>query len=113
MWKGQLEFVLPKRKRLTRGHHAALPYRELPDFMEKLAQQETLAASAPKFTILMAARTSEALFAQWEEFDFERALWTIPAARMKAGKEHGVLLPGAVVDLLHSWEQGAGPVFSY
>jgi integrase len=111
IWKGHLALILPARNRLTRGHHAALPYDDLPDFMEKLGAQNSMGASALQLTILTATRTSEALNATWEEFDFDRAIWTILAARMKAGKEHRIPLSSAVVALLQSWEPGEGYVF--
>jgi integrase len=111
IWKGHLALILPARSRLTRGHHAALPYDDLPDFMVKLATQNSMGASALQLTILTATRTSEALNATWEEFDFDRAIWTIPATRMKAGKEHRIPLSSAVVALLQSWQPGTGYVF--
>jgi integrase len=83
---------LPKRQRLTRGHHAAMNHAELPVFMSDLQARQTTAALALEFTILTAARSGEVLGARWDELDLDRALWTVPAQRMKAGREHRVPL---------------------
>lgn len=99
-WRGHLEQLLPKRQRLSRGHHAALPYDAVPAFMRRLRKAESPAARALEFTVLTAARTGETLGALWSEFDLEKRIWTIPATRMKAGAEHRVPLDKRVIDLL-------------
>lgn len=86
-WTGHLALILPARQRLSRGHHAAMPFDQVPAHMAKLKSQAPLSARALEFTILTASRTGEALKARWDEFDLERAVWTIPASRMKAAKE--------------------------
>jgi integrase len=91
-WRGHLDQLLPKRQRLTRGHHAAMNYAELPDFMRDLQTRQATAALALEFAVLTAGRSGEVLGAQWSEFDLDRAIWTIPATRMKAGREHRVPL---------------------
>lgn len=91
-WRGHLDQVLPKRQKLTRGHHTALPYDTVPRFMEDLRTRPATAARALEFVILNASRTSEALGAKWNEIDLEKKLWTIPADRMKAAREHRVPL---------------------
>jgi integrase len=92
-WRGHLDQLLPKRRRLTRGHHAALPYDKLPDFMAKLRKQEQpVAALALEFAVLTAARTSEVVNARWSEIDVDKGLWEIPPERMKAGRPHRVPL---------------------
>ena len=91
-WRGHLDQLLPKRQRLTRGHHAAMSYAELPGFMSDLKSRQATAALALEFAILTAARSGEVLGARWEEFDLDRAVWTVPAMRMKAGREHRVPL---------------------
>jgi integrase len=101
-WRGHLDHILPKRTRLSRGHHAALPYADLPAFMASLADREAIAARALEFTILTAARSGETLGATWAEIDLDAALWTIPAIRMKAGKEHRVPLSPAALVILHT-----------
>jgi integrase len=91
-WRGHLDQLLPKRQRLTRGHHAAMPYAKLPTFMSDLQGRQGTAALALEFAILTAARSGEVLGARWDEFDLDEAVWTVPAARMKAGREHRVPL---------------------
>jgi integrase len=68
-------------------HHPALPFAELPVFMADLRERDSISAHALEFTILTAARTSEAIGAKWAEIDLESAVWSIPAERMKGAKE--------------------------
>jgi len=91
-WRGHMDQLLPKRQRLTRGHHAAMSYVDLPAFMADLQARQATAARALEVAILTAARSGEVLGAQWDEFDLDRAIWTVPATRMKAGREHRVPL---------------------
>ena len=91
-WRGHLDQLLPKRQQLTRGHHAAMDYADVPAFIADLQGRQATAAQALEFAILTAARSGEVLGARWAEFDLERAIWTIPAARMKASREHRVPL---------------------
>jgi integrase len=100
-WRGHIENLLPKRSKVQRvEHHAALPYGEIAAFMAELREQEGIAASALEFAILTAARTGEVIGARWEEFNLAQRLWTIPGARMKAGKEHRVPLSGAAIAVI-------------
>lgn len=99
-WRGHLKTLLPARQRLTRGHHAALPYDELPAFMAELRARHSTAALAMELAILTATRSGEVLNAQWNEFDLDKAIWTIPAIRMRAGHEHRVPLTARAVDFL-------------
>jgi integrase len=108
-WRGHLDQLLPKRQRLTRGHHAAMNYAELPEFMSDLQARLGTATRALEFTILTAARSSEVLGARWEEIDLDRAVWTIPATRMKAGRQHRVPLSQSaleIVKLMHESRNG-------
>ena len=91
-WRGHLDKILPARQRLSRGHHTALSYAHVPVFLEQLRRRKATAAMALEFLILTAARTGEVLGATWAEVDFEKQTWTIPATRMKAGREHRVPL---------------------
>jgi integrase len=100
-WKGHLDQVLPSRSSIAKvEHHAALPYRELPGFMQELRTREGVAARAVEFTILTAARTGEVIGAQWDEIDPTTATWKIPAGRMKGSREHRVPLSARAVELL-------------
>ena len=107
-WRGHIAEILPKRSKLTRGHHTAMPYEGVPDFLGKLRARQALAALALEFTILTAARSGEVLGATWAEVDLETAVWTIPAVRMKAGKEHRVPLSARAVAILEQ----VGPIGS-
>jgi integrase len=99
-WRGHLALILPKRQKLSRGHHAAMPYGELPEFIAKLRATETIHALALEFLILTAGRAGEVLGATWDEIDSEAKVWVIPAARMKAGREHRVPLSGRAMEIV-------------
>ncbi len=100
-WKGNLEHVLHKPDALTRTtHHAAMPHAAVAPFMKKLAAVDGIGARALEFTVLTACRSGEARGATWDEIDLDSALWVIPAARMKSGKEHRVPLSDKVVTIL-------------
>jgi integrase len=97
----QLMKKLPKLPQSKRPqNHPSLPYDEIGAFMASLRQQQGIAACALEFTILTAARTAETLGMQWPEIDLPRAVWTIPAERMKSGREHRVPLSRAAVAVL-------------
>lgn len=99
-WRGHLNHLLPRPLKLARGHHAAMPYEEVPAFIGKLRAREAIAALAPEFCILTAARSGEVLGLRWPEIDFDRKIWTVPAERMKGGREHRVpLAPSAIASL--------------
>jgi integrase len=99
-WRGHLALFLPKPKKLSRGHHAALPFGELPAFVAQLRESDSVGALALEFLILTAARTGEVLGAQWSEVDLDAKLWTVPAARMKAAREHRVPLTARALAIL-------------
>ena len=110
-WRGHLDHLLPKRQKLSRGHHTALPVPAVPAFMAQLRARPAMAARSLEFTVLTAARTGETLGARWGEIDLEAAVWTVPATRMKAGREHRVPLSALAVALLRALEplRGEGP----
>jgi integrase len=89
-WNGNLQYALPTLRK--HEHHEALPFAEMSQFMGKLAKVKSVAARALQFTILTAVRSSEARLAVWDEINFDTRGWTIPAARMKAKKDHVVPL---------------------
>lgn len=100
-WKGALEHALPKKSKVAPvKHHAALDYTEITAFVAELRQREGVAAQALQFAILTAARTGEVLGATWREIDLDKRLWTVPAARMKAGREHRVPLSEAAIAII-------------
>jgi integrase len=99
-WKGHLDHLLPARKRLTKGHHAAIPFVDLPDFLGDLRANTSVAARGLEFLILTAARSGEVFGATWSEMDLPNKVWTVPASRMKAEREHRVPLSDAAIKVL-------------
>lgn len=99
-WRGHLAQILPMRTKLSRGHHRAAGYAEVPEFIGGLKARRAVAAPALEFTILTAARTGEVIGATWSEVDLDRAIWTVPADRMKAAREHRVPLSARAVEIL-------------
>lgn len=100
-WKGHLDHLLPKPSRVKKtNHHAALPYAEAPAFAKLLRQQEGASARALRLVILTASRTNEVIAARKSEFDLQAKIWTIPAERMKAKREHRVPLSSAALELV-------------
>ena len=91
--------VLPAVK-ANRQHHDAMPWSDVPAFFAELGERSATAAKALQFTILTASRTSEVLDMTWPEIDFEASLWTVPAIRMKGGKEHRVPLTEEMLAIL-------------
>ena len=100
-WKGHLENLLPAKAKVAPVQNfAAIAYTDLPGFMAELAKTGSIGVLALRFAILTATRTGEVIGARWDEIDLDNKLWTIPAARMKAGKEHRVPLSEAAVAIL-------------
>jgi len=100
-WKGYLDHALPRRTEVRKAkHHRALPFSELGDFMELLRDREGVAARALEFAILAAARTGEVIGARWNEIDLGQRVWTVPAERMKAKREHRVPLSDRALSIL-------------
>jgi integrase len=93
-----IDKALPKQRAKVR-HHAALPYSELPSFLSGLRARESMGRLALEAAILTAARSGEVRLATWAELDLDAATWTVPAERMKAGRDHVVPLSLQVVAL--------------
>jgi integrase len=107
-WKGHLENLLANVSKTARiQNHPSLPWQKIFDFMSALHKREGSAARAVEFTILTACRSGEVRGAQWSEFDFTEKLWTIPAERMKAGREHQVPLSDAALAVLAAMQADA------
>lgn len=104
-WRGGLKELLPARQKLTRGHHAAVGYKDLPAVIAKLRTASGVSARAVEFAALTAGRSGEVRGAVWSEFDLDAAIWVIPAPRMKAGREHRVPLPDRAVEILKAQRQ--------
>jgi len=99
-WKGHLEHLLPKRQRVEKTHHAAMSYRDVPEFYQRLRQLETVASLALQFTILTAARSGEVYGARWDEIDLTNKIWILPPNRMKSGRQHRVPLSDAALTVI-------------
>jgi integrase len=110
-WRGHLDKALSARPK-GRKHHDAIGYADLAPFMTALREKDGVSARALEFTILTAARTGEAIGAEWLEFDLEAKLWTVPAARMKAGREHRVPLSDRAEEILEALPRDGKFVFA-
>lgn len=108
-WAGNLAHALPVLS--SNNHHAALPFAEMHSFMSQLVQHQSIAARALEFCILTAARTNEVLGARWTEIDMQAKVWTIPAERMKAKKEHRVPLAPRAMEILKALPREGDIVF--
>jgi integrase len=104
-WRGHLDHLLPNPDKIgEHGHHAAMPYADVPAFMATLRDAEGLAVDALMLAVLTAARSSEVINMQWDEVDLEAKVWTVPAERMKMGVKHDVPLSEAAVAILREQE---------
>lgn len=111
-WKGHLALTLPARSKIAPiKHQKAVPVDEVPAFYKDVAEAEGIGAVALRFLLLTCVRSSEARGATWEEVDLERRVWTIPASRMKAKREHRVPLSDAVIEILKSLPTREGLLF--
>jgi integrase len=111
-WRGHLQELFPAKGKIQKTkHHLAMPYAEVPAFMVELRRNNSLTALALEFTILTAARSGEVLGAKWSEVDLVAKTWTIPAGRMKAGREHRVPLSGRALEILASLPREGERVF--
>lgn len=100
-WKGNLDAQLPPAEKVAKSeHHPALPMTRLGAFMSELRGAEGMGARALEFAILTAARSGEVRLAVWSEINLSEKVWTIPASRMKAGKEHRIPLSANAIKLL-------------
>lgn len=100
-WRGHLDNLLPARAKVRRiEHHAALPYADIAAFIAELRAQDGVSARALEFAILTAARTGEVIGARWDEINIAEKLWTVPAERMKGGREHRVPLSAAALAIV-------------
>jgi integrase len=102
-WHNHLDQILPEHT--PGGHQKALPFKDVPAFMTDLRGKAGMTALALEFAILTAARSGEVRGATWSEIDFENAVWTVPAARMKAGRKHEVPLSKAALAILERMKE--------
>jgi len=104
-WRGHLDHLLPRPLKLARGHHAAMPYEDVAGFVAELRKREAASALALELCVLTAARTGEILGMRWSEIDLDKKIWTVPANRMKAGREHRVPLSARGAAILRKLEK--------
>ena len=108
-WRGHLATHFPAKAKVAKvEHHAAMAYSELPEFLATVRNNPTVAARALEFLIYTAARAGEVIGAHWREVDLPEAIWTSPAERMKAAREHRVPLAAPVIKLLKALPRYAG-----
>jgi integrase len=113
-WRGHLDKLLPNRRKLRKvRNHPAMPYPELPAFMAELRDRNSVSANALEFCVLTAARTGEVIGARWPEIDLEAGIWTVPAERMKVGREHRIPLSKRALDILATLPREAGSEFVF
>ena len=104
-WAGHFKEAMVGSEKLKPKHLPAMPYPEIPAFIKQLQKIGSVAAKALEFTVLTAARSGETLGALWSEIDFQEALWTIPASRMKNGFEHNVPLTPRALEILREMHE--------
>ena len=108
-WRGHVDKLLPKKTDVRKvRHQSAMPYDEVPGFMAQPRGQDSISARALEFTILAAARTSEAIGASWDEIDWGMKTWTIPSCRMKTEKQHRVPLAPRMIEALEKLPREKG-----
>jgi integrase len=109
-WDGHLEHLLKDSHKVK--HHEAMPYNAVPGFMGEVRARPGTAARALEFLVLCASRSGEVLGARWSEIDIDQKIWTIPAARMKADKDHTVPLATAALKILAGQSRNSEFVFA-
>ena len=111
-WRGLLENLLPPTRKIRNVRHlAAMPYSDVRAFLAELRKRDRLPARALEFTILTAARTGEVLQARWSEIDFDARVWTVPASRTKAHREHRVPLSLRALEILQWLPRSGDQIF--
>ncbi len=111
-WTGNLDLTLPLPGRVAKVEHfKALDVKDMPEFMNKLRALDYMGAKALEFSILTAARSGELRPATWDEINLRTKVWTVPAERMKGGREHKVPLCDTAINLLKSLPRGSEFIF--
>ena len=107
-WKGNLSLTLPAKRRVSPiVHHKAIPVKEMPTFFYKLSEMDGTASRALEFLTLTAVRSGEVRGMLWDEVDLKAKIWTIPAERMKAKREHRVPLSPIAIEILKNMKREA------
>jgi integrase len=111
-WRGHLAEMLPAKTKIYKvKHHKALPYAEIPAFMQSLRERDSVSARALEFTILSATRTNESIGARWSEIDLNEKTWTVPGERMKSKRPHRVPLSDRALAILKAMPREGNFVF--
>jgi integrase len=106
-WRGHLDKLLPSKSKVHKVEHfAAMPYKDIPEFMAKLRKRTNVTARALEFCILTATRSNETIGAHCNEFDFDEPMWKIPAERMKMDRDHRVPLVGRALEIAKTGADG-------
>lgn len=108
-WKNHLALIMPVKRRCEPVHHAAMPASEVPAFIASLRERGGIAPRMLELTILAATRSGETIGARRSEVDLEAEIWTIPGARMKAGREHRIPLVGRALEIMREVCEGKDP----
>jgi len=103
-WRENLKSILPDHSTAETKHHAAMSYNNVPAFVQKLKTDSSFASHALQFLVLTAARSGEVRGATFDEIDLQAKVWTIPASRMKAGKEHQVPLSTRAIAIVEAMQ---------
>ncbi len=112
--KGALGELLPKAQKIKKvEHHAAIHYTQVFEFVTQLRMMKGTAPLALEFMLLTAARTGEVVGARWDEIDLKSKVWTVPADRMKAGREHRVPLCSRALDILRTMQAAQQNVYIF
>jgi integrase len=109
-WRGHLQLLYANKHVVE--HHAALEFKDVPTFMQKLRAVEGANARSIEMIVLTATRKNETLGAKWSEFDFDDKVWVIPGSRTKSRKEHRIPLAPEVIKLLNGMPRTSDFVFS-
>lgn len=102
-WKGNLDAILPKPGKVAKAdNHPALALDDVARWFADLRLRDGTGARALEFLAMTAARSGEVRGATWGEVDLDSGIWTVPAARMKAGREHRVPLTAEALAVLEA-----------
>lgn len=110
-WKDNLKPMLGEQPK-SDNHHAAIPYADLPEFMQEVRELDSTSADALELLILTVARTGEVIGATAEEINWKEKIWTVPGKRMKKGKEHVVPLCDRAMEILEKRKRKKGLLFA-
>jgi integrase len=101
-WRGNMEHIFPNPPKNHNKHHASMPSKDVPEFVQRLRlrQVKGQSAAALEFQILTASRPSEVLGMKWSELDLINRIWTLPPERTKQGREHRVPFSERCMEIL-------------